>query len=87
VIDIATEEAVLRSPGGMRILRNLLAGIERERNRGKQAHGKPTDDGPSEAPSTLLSCSKNVSYNHGLEQLQIHGERSIHPRTSTSAMQ
>jgi hypothetical protein len=67
-----------------------LLWVERERRRGKLAHRKPTDDGPSKAPRTELSCSRNVSCNHGLEQLQIHGERSanglIHPRISALAV-
>ena len=77
-MDSATEKSVLRSPCGMCILRNLLAGIERERSRGRQAHHKPTDDGPSGAQCTRLSCSRNVSCDRGFERLQIQGKRSIH---------
>jgi hypothetical protein len=60
-------------------LSNGLLWVERERSRGTQAHRKRTDDEPSEAPCTRLSCSRNVSCNRGFEQLQIHGERSILP--------
>ena len=65
-------------------LSDRLLWIERERSRGKQAHRKPTDDEPSKAPCTWLSCSRNVSCNHGFEQLQIHGERLANGSLHTS---
>jgi hypothetical protein len=71
--------AILFRPCGMDELSDGLLWVERERSRGKQEHRKATDDAPSEAPCTRLSCPRSVSCNRGFEQLQIHGERSILP--------
>ena len=68
--------AVLFSPHGMGELSDGLLRGERERSRGKQRHGKQTDDQPNAARCAPLTCSRDVRCNRGFKQVQVHGERS-----------
>ena len=70
-----SRSAVLFSPHGMGELSDGLLWVERERSRGKQPHGKQTDDQPNVARCAPPTCSRDVRYNRGLKQLQVHGER------------
>ena len=45
-------------------------------SRGKQPHGKQTDDQPHEARCAPQTWSRDVRCNRRFKQLQIHGERS-----------
>ena len=71
-----SRSAVLFSPHGMGELSDGLLWVERERSRGKQPHGKQTDDQPNGARCAPLTCSRDVRCNRGFKQLQVHGERS-----------
>jgi hypothetical protein len=71
-----SRSAILFSPHSMRDLSDGLLWVERECSRGKQPHGKQTDDQPNRARCAPLTCSRDVGCNRGFKQLQVHGERS-----------